>query len=217
MAKQIRIFYAHPYQPPSLKETIDAAARRLKGNRIARQNNIDIRPWTENPISGRSLITSVLRQIDRHNIFACDLTYPNPNVNFELGYAIAKFKRIFASLNPSIQGADREYRQHYFPLLNMGYASYDNHESLAEAILTERPWENLDQTLLDSRYRQQVARFEDPTLMYIKPPLNTDSVLSVQEEFGKSIFRHSMVVAILKNIHRKFCNGMWRNCSQRML
>ena len=194
MAKQMRIFYAHPYDPPHLKETIDAAARRVKGDRLARQKNIDIRPWTENPISGRSLISSVLRQIDRHNIFACDLTYPNSNVNFELGYAIAKFKRIFASLNPSVQGADREYRQLFFPLLNMGYASYDNHESLAEAVLEERPWDSLDQTLLDSRHRQQIARFENPTLMYIKPPLNTDSVLSVQEEFTKSIFRDSIIV-----------------------
>ena len=194
MPKQIRIFYAHPYQPPSLRETIDTASRRLKGDRIIRQKNIDIRPWTENPISGRSLITAVLRQIDRHNIFACDLTYPNSNVNFELGYAIAKFKRVFASLNPSIEGADKDFRQLYFPLLNMGYKTYDNHESLAEALMEERPWDSLDQTLLDRRYRQQVAGFEDPTLMYIKPPLNTDSVLAVQGEFSRSIFQNSVIV-----------------------
>ena len=194
MPKALRIFYAHPYQPASLKETIDAAAHRLKGNRVIKQKIIDIRPWTDNPISGRSLITTVLRQIDRHNIFACDLTYPNPNVNFELGYAIAKFKRVFASLNPSIQGSEKEFRQLYFPLLNMGYTTYDNHESLAEAIMQERPWDSLDQTLLESRYRQQVARFEKPTLMYIKPPLNSDSVLAVQDEFSRSIFHDSIIV-----------------------
>ena len=194
MPKQMRIFYAHPYQPASLRESIDAAARRVKGNRVARQKNIDIRPWTDNPISGKGLISTVLRQIDRDNIFACDLTYPNSNVNFELGYAIAKFKRIFASLNTSIQDADKEYRQLYFPLLNMGYTPYDNHESLADSIIEERPWDSLDQTLLDSRYKQQVARFEDPTLMYVKPPLTTDSVLAVQAEFGSSIFQHSTIV-----------------------
>ena len=194
MPRQLRIFYAHPYQPADLRETIDAATRRLKGNRIVKQKNIDIRPWTENPISGRSLISSVLRQIDRHNIFACDLTYPNANVNFELGYAIAKFKRIFASLNTTIQGSDKQYRQLYFPLLNMGYTGYDNHESLADSIMSERPWDSLSQTLLDNRYRQQLARFEDPTLIYMKPPLNTDSVLAVQEEFGRSIFQHSLII-----------------------
>ena len=194
MPRQLRIFYAHPYQPASLRETIDAAARRLKGNPVIRQKNVEVRPWTENPISGRSLITTVLRQIDRHNIFACDLTYPNANVNFELGYAIAKFKRIIASLNTSIEGADREYRQLYFPLLNMGYTAYDNHESLADSIMTEKPWDSLSHTLLDNRYRQQLARFEDPTLMYMKPPLNTDSVLAIQEEFGRSLFQHSLIV-----------------------
>ena len=194
MPKQLRIFYAHPYQPADLRETIDGAARRLKGNRVIKQKNVDVRPWTENPVSGRSLISSVLRQIDRSNIFACDLTYPNANVNFELGYAIAKFKRIFASLNTSIEGADKLYRQLYFPLLNMGYTSYENHGSLADSILSEKPWDTLNQTLLDSRYRQQLARFEDPTLLYMKPPLNTDSVLAVQEEFGRSVFQHSFVV-----------------------
>ena len=76
----------------------------------------------------------------------------------------------------------------------MGYASYDNHESLADSILSERPWDSLSQTLLDSRYRQPLAKFEDPTLMYRKPPVNTDSVLAVQEEFGRSVFQHSIVV-----------------------
>ena len=93
-----------------------------------------------------------------------------------------------------IEGADRHYKQLYFPLLNMGYASYDNHESLADSILSERPWDSLSQTLLDSRYRQPLAKFEDPTLMYRKPPVNTDSVLAVQEEFGRSVFQHSIVV-----------------------
>ena len=194
MPKQLRIFYAHPYQPADLRETIEAAARRLKGNRVVKQKNIDIRPWTENPISGRSLISSALRQIDRGNIFACDLTYPNATVNFEVGYAIAKFQRIFASLNTSIEGADRHYKQLYFPLLNMGYASYDNHESLADFILSERPWDSFSLTLLDIRYRQPLAKYENPTLMYRKPPVNTDSLLAVQEEFDRPVFRHSIVV-----------------------
>lgn len=194
MAKQLKIFYAHPYQPPSITETISKAILKIKGSNVAKQKNIEIKPWTDNRISGTSLITSVLKQIDRHNVFACDLTYQNNNVNFELGYAVAKYKRVFTSLNSSIEDADRTYRRIHFPLLGMAYATYENHESLADALLEEKPWDSLDQTLLDKRYRQPMPRPEHPTVMYIMPPLNSDSVIAVQEEFRNSIFRDSIIV-----------------------
>ena len=76
----------------------------------------------------------------------------------------------------------------------MGYTGYDNHENLADSLLQEKPWQSLDQTLLDYRYRQQMHRLEDPTLLYVKPPLNTDSVIAVREEFKRSLFSDSLIV-----------------------
>ena len=135
-----------------------------------------------------------MSQVDRSQIFSCDLTYPNPNVSFELGYAIARFKRIFTTLNPGIADAAKDYKRIYFSSLNMVYAAYDNHEKLAEQFLSERPWQSLEQTLLDRRYRQQVPRPENPTIMYMKPPSNTDSVLATTEVLKKSIFAESIII-----------------------
>ena len=194
MPPQVRVFYAYPGDPPSVGETISSALSRLNDAKDIRQNSVRFTKWTDNPVSGSRLIRTVLGQIDRSQIFSCDLTYPNPNVSFELGYAIARFKRIFTTLNPSIAEAAKDYRRIYFSSLNMGYAEYDNHESLADRFLFERPWQSLVHTLLDRRYRQQVPRPENPTVMYLKPPSNTDSVLATTEELRKSIFADSIII-----------------------
>lgn len=194
MPKQVRVFYAYPHEPPDVAETISSAIKKLQAGGLSKRNNVRITPWSDNMVSGRRLITAILSQVDRAQVFACDLTYGNPNVSFELGYAIARFKRIFASLNPSIDGAERNYKRVFFSLLNMGYTAYNNHEDLADSLVQEMPWISLDQTLLDYRYRQQMHRPEDPTLLYVKPPLNTDSVISVQEEFKRSAFGESLII-----------------------
>ena len=192
MAKQVRVFYAYPDHPPNVGETLQSTVRKIKASgQLAK--NIRFTTWTDNKVSGQRLIATITGQIDRSGVFACDLTYPNQNVNFELGYALSTFKRIFASLNPSVDNAANEFARIYFSLLNMGYSQYANHEDLAEALLLEKPWETLQQTLLDVRHRQQPPRLEKPTLMYIKPPLLSDSVIAVQEEFGKTIFRDSII------------------------
>ena len=194
MPKQARIFYAYPHHPSHVGETISSAATKLKGDGVLKKNNVRFRLWADNTVSGKPLLKTVLGQIDRSHIFACDLTYPNPNVNFELGYAIARFKRIFATLDPSVSKAERDFQRIYFSLLHMGYVTYDNHESLAQSFLQEKPWTSLDKTLLDDRYRRQLPRLENPTLLYVKPPWNSDSVIAIQEEFKTSLFSESIVV-----------------------
>lgn len=194
MPKQVRVFYAYPNHPPDVGETITSTIDKLKAHSELKQKNIRFRPWTDNPVSGRRLISAITGQIDRSHVFACDLTYPNPNVNFELGFAIARFKRIFASLSPTINEVERNYKRIYSSLLNIGYSEYVNHEELVEALLMARPWDSLQQTLLENRHREQIPRLEKPTLMYVKPPLTSDSVIAVQEEFKKTIFADSIIV-----------------------
>lgn len=194
MPPQVRVFYAYPSNPPNVGETISSAINALRQTPDIRRDSVRFTKWTENPVSGTHLIGTVLDQIDRSRVFSCDLTYPNPNVSFELGYAIARFKRIFTTLNPSIADASKNYRRIYFSSLNMGYGEYRNHEELADMFLDERPWQSLDQTLLDRRYRQQVPRPENPTVMYIKPPPNTDSVLATMQELDRSAFADSVIL-----------------------
>ena len=194
MPRQARVFYAFPNEPPNILETIEGAVGKLRSDGEFKKLNVSIKLWRENTISGKQLISSVLSQIDHHSIFACDLTYPNQNVSFELGYAIAKFKRIFASLSSTVEEADKEYKRIYNSLFNMGYTAYENRDQLATSFVNERPWEDLERTVLNKQYLMTPPRPEHPTLFYLKPPTATDSVLSTQEEFTRTVFRDAIVI-----------------------
>ena len=194
MPRQARVFYAYPNEPPNIVETIEGAVGKLRSDGEFKKLNVSIKLWKENTISGKQLISSVLSQIDHHSIFACDLTFPNQNVSFELGYAIAKFKRVFASLSPIVEDADKEYKRIYYSLFNMGYTAFENRDQLASSFLNERPWEDLHRTVLHKQYLMTPPRPEHPTLFYLKPPVATDSVLSAQEEFTRTVFRDAIVI-----------------------
>jgi hypothetical protein len=121
-------------------------------------------------------------------VFACDLTYPNPNVAFELGFAIGKFKRIFLSVDVGIEDGPSNFERYYFDLTPLGYAGYRNDQELEDAMLNGRPWVDLENTPLPSRYQTQLARPEFPTILYVKPPLPTVAVTATEEVLRASKF-----------------------------
>lgn len=194
MPKRKTVFYAFPGNPPSLGETIGRALKELNNLPPMRKANVRFRPWSEVPVAGRQLIRTILQNIDRADVYACDLTYSNPNVTFELGYAIGRFKRVWVSLDTSIQNAAREYKRLYFALLGLGYVEYHNHQDLANSFLTDSPLADLDQTLLGEIYRTETRRQEYPTLLYLKPPITTDAVIATEEILRESIFRNSLIL-----------------------
>ena len=144
--------------------------------------------------SGSPLAEMIIKNIDNAQIFACDLTYPNHNVSFEIGYAIGRYKRIFASLDTTIENSERRFKRHYFNLLGLSYSSYENHVELSEQFLRERPWSDLDSTILHDRHRRMAPRPEFPTLLYVQPKLVTPAVLETHDMLSDSMFRESLIV-----------------------
>ena len=162
MPNNTTIFYAYPSQPPTVNEAIQSAIQAISEDADAKQFRVRFRPWPEMDISGRDLARTVLRQIDRADVFACDLTYPNSNVSFELGFAIARRKRVFASLDAGINSAHRDFETFNFELTGLGYSPYLNHVELAQRLVEDRPWATLNETLLDSRFGSNFPRPERP-------------------------------------------------------
>lgn len=145
MAKRINVFYAFPSDPPTIGECIEQAINALKSEPTIRERRIRFRPWTSMAVGGKSLISTITENIRRSDIFACDLTYPNFNVTFELGFAIAKFKRIWLSLNSSIENAPRDFKRIYSGMLGgLGYEPYVNYKNLVDAFVSSPPWVDLD-------------------------------------------------------------------------
>ena len=195
MAKRVNVFYAFPNDPQSIKESINDAINELKGHKDVRSKNVRFRPWPTMHIGGKQIINTITQHIERSRVFACDLTYPNFNVTFELGYAIGKFNRIWISLNTAVEKAPNEYKRIYYNLLGgLGYEGYTNHKNLAKGMVDSAPWRDLDTTPLGEIYRSTAAMEELPTLLYIKPSIDTDAVIGTSEVLGSSIFAESLII-----------------------
>src|SRR4051794_40692351 len=92
---------------------------------ITQKTPIRVRTWESLNIPGRIIITQVLEAISEASIFICDLTYPNPNVLFELGFAIARKKRLWLTVDKTVEEKDGKL-SYIKSVLNpdIGYSSY---------------------------------------------------------------------------------------------
>jgi len=141
MAKNKCCFVAYPSRPISLAETIESAIEEIKGGQV-----VDIEGWKSKSVSGKFIMVEICKAIERCDIFICDLTTLNHNVLFELGYAIAKKKRIWILLDPSIKNSKLDYEK--FKLLTtVGYTPYSNSQEIEANFYKDKPWDDLENTI----------------------------------------------------------------------
>ncbi len=188
------VFFAYPSQPHSLSETIQNTIRQLELDGELRQSGVQFRPWPDVSVVGVRLLSSITDAIDRSVVVACDVTYLNPNVAFELGYAIGSTKRVWVSLDTGIRDASVNFKQRYTGMLGAGFAGYENHDALAAAFLADRPWQTVDKHLLGSDFLIRRRRSEQQSLLYLKPPHTTDAVVRALEILNQSAFSEGLVV-----------------------
>jgi hypothetical protein len=120
MAQKI-IFFAYEDGHQDNKDAISKAA--LDYNKY--QGTYKIKKWEDLRVSGNVIGIKIFEQIKNCAKFACDLTYLNHNVLFELGYAIAQKKVLKIFLNPSVADAEKNYSDIKI-LKTIGYAKFLN-------------------------------------------------------------------------------------------
>ena len=183
MAKRLRkkplgVFYAYPALPQALAETIRVAMESLRDIPLIKKRVLRIRLWPDMHPSGRRMIKQITENIDKAEVFACDLTHANLNVAFELGYAIGRFRRGWISLDTTLTTATKEYQRLYGGMFTAGYAGYSNHKKLAEQFMSDQPWSSLENQMLHESYKKSAPRAEHPTLLYLRPQIETDAVIA---------------------------------------
>jgi hypothetical protein len=102
---QKTIFFAYEDGHAENKDAISRAAEAYNTH----QKTYKIVKWEDLKNSGNVIGSRIFNDIRQCEIFACDLTYLNVNVLFELGYAIACEKKLKIFLNPNIIGAKENY------------------------------------------------------------------------------------------------------------
>jgi hypothetical protein len=166
-------FFAYPSQPGRVGEMIEAAAKAVNRSRQAR-----IRTWRHLSVPGKVLIRQIVDAIGRADIFACDLTYLNPNVLFELGFAIGRRKRIWIGLDPTITQAREGFNRLQATLCPVpGYAAYQNRND----------------DLLGPGFRPKADKPPHLSLLYVKQPHNSDASILLSEALASSPFAQGLL------------------------
>lgn len=128
-----QVFLGYPSSPPLLRETMANAASALND-----LGDVHVTSWEDLIVSGRVLWDAIAAAIDIADVAAFEITHLNPNVCFELGYAIGRNKPIWPLRDTSDVTARPDFEQ-LGAMLTVGYVSYANSEDVRGKFLAERP------------------------------------------------------------------------------
>lgn len=131
-----KVFFGYPGNPVAAAETLRATANRLN------DAGIEAMTWEDLNIAGRVVVGRVLDAIDCAEMTVFDLTRPNENVLFEAGYAIARAKPVWLTLDKTVASSKAAWRELAI-LKPVGYQSYNNSKELAAQFFSSRPDETL--------------------------------------------------------------------------
>lgn len=164
-----RCFVAYPSSPADRAESIETAIQTICSGGV-----VDIIGWRSLAVTGRLVIDAICEEIKSRQMFVADLTGLNPNVLFELGYAIAHRRRVWLLLNPSIDQARRAWDR--FQLLTtVGFAAYINSRDIVDRFYKEEPYKNLDQDLFGELLRAAGPPSKKDALFYLRCDVNTEA------------------------------------------
>lgn len=139
-------------------------------------------------IGGRVLIETVCEEIRSREIFVADVTSLNPNVLFELGYAVAHRKRIWLLLDPNLDKAKLDFDR--FQLLTtVGYCPYSNSHDIIEGFYKDQPYEHLDDVLYDELVTSVSPATKKDALLYLKSEVNTEATIRIARRVSSGPLR----------------------------
>lgn len=169
-------FFAYPSQPTTLPETIRAAVEQINAAR-----SVYVKTWEDGRIGGKFIINEICTTIEESNLVLADLTGLNPNVLFEVGFAIAKNKRVWPILDTSF-GADdfTEFRT----LTSVGYNRYTSSTDIAKAYFRDQPHTDLNATLLSTMIGPDLMPARGPMLLYLKSQHDTDASIQISKRLA---------------------------------
>lgn len=155
------IFFGYPAIPRTLAETMRKTAERAKSSRTCTT-------WEDLEIRGRIVIEQVLNAIDSADLAVFDVTYPNENVLFEAGYAIARGNLVWLTLDSTVASARKAWNELAI-LKPIGYQSYRNSAELT-AKITEYQASTPASSLYDDLIEPLLPEDTDQTTLLYCPP-----------------------------------------------
>ncbi len=125
--------------------------------------------------------------------FCADLTGINANVLFELGYAIAKNKRIWLILDPTLSESRKQFEQ-LRVLTTIGYARCCNSNQLASNFYKDQVYLDLKATLFSQTIAPNLSPTRLQTLLYLKSRHDTEASIRITKRIQESQGAHLSVI-----------------------
>lgn len=178
-----KAFFAYPSRSPTLKEAIDVAVPELNKN-----GQVEIKTWEQCNIGGKFVIDTICNAIDEAQLFFADLTGLNANVMFELGYAIARRKRIWLILDDTYTETKTMFEQVRI-LTTVGYVSCCNSQNIVSGFNKDKPFADIESKIFRAPTEPNL---KPCSILYLKSQHENQAALDisnlVQERFpGKII------------------------------
>ena len=180
-----KAFFAYPSGGDTLKEAIRDAVPILNKSRL-----VNIKRWEECSIGGNFIINTICAAIDEAELFFADLTGLNPNVMFELGYAIAHDKRIWLIFDDTHKDAKKMFNQLRI-LTTVGYVQCCNFDDIIKGFHREKPYASIENTIFRSEIEHNLEESGSPRIFHLKreyedqPAVRVSNLL--QKKFPKRI------------------------------
>lgn len=162
MTASDEIFFAYASSPTALGSIITDACSK------ASKRGMHIHPWSDNDISGKPLAEPIFSGIDNSPFLVADVTRPNFNVYFEVGYGIGRRKRVHLVSNAGIS-KDRNLLREIGIFDTLGYIEYQT-----SGELVERLWEMRS----DDPIATDFARDSSP-IYIIEPETRTEALTTI--------------------------------------
>src|SRR5689334_14606426 len=105
MSQSPDVFFAYPGQSALLAETMRQSAKKL-----ASRSGLVVSTWEQLGVDGRLVLRRILDAIDAAKAVVAEVGSINPNVLFEVGYAIAAGKPMLLCVDNTDTSATKNWR-----------------------------------------------------------------------------------------------------------
>ncbi len=167
-------FFAYASLPHAIPATIKNAVEDINKTQRA-----FITTWEDLATGGKYIVPEICEAIQDADFFCADLTTINPNVMFELGFAITRDKRIWLVRDDTYVDSKKEFEQLRL-LTTIGYRSYTNSEHILRFFFADSPHQTPEETIFRSSIEPTLGpHFGTEELLYLRSKHDTEASLRV--------------------------------------
>lgn len=124
-----KVFVAYSSRVDGLDTVVREGAQRAS----AARKDLFFSPWEFNDIAGGPLISPIIEGINESPFVVADVTFLNPNVVYEVGFAIGRKRRVYLVRNNSVEGDHAAAREAGI-FDTLGYDEYGDAEELSQRL-----------------------------------------------------------------------------------